>query len=170
MYAELRLSSMTKVCGDCKCELPMSEFNKDKGKHDGLHWCCKSCRKKYRQQPEVKAATSSYNRAERRRDPEATKNRDRRYTLRRYWDLTPEQFAALLEKQNGGCAICGKNRSSAKKPLCVDHNHDTGAIRGLLCDNCNRGIGLLLDSPELLKNAIAYLEQALEVEDKKPLR
>ena len=171
MYAELKPSSMLKVCGDCKVEKPASEFNKDKGKLDGLHWCCVVCRKKYRQQPKVKAATSEYNKAQRLKNPEATKKRDREYTLRRYWGMTTDEFEKLMIKHNRKCGICGKKeRSSAKKPLVIDHDHKTGAIRGLLCDNCNRGIGLLQDSKKLLQNAIAYLDQVLEAQDKKPAR
>lgn len=138
----------------------MSKFNKDKGKNDGLHWCCKSCRKKYRQQPDVKAQTSSYNKAERRRDPKLTKMRDRKYTLKRYWGMTADQFEVLMNEHNRQCGICGKQeRSSPKKPLVIDHDHSTGEIRGLLCDNCNRGIGLLQDNISILHTAIAYLNK-----------
>lgn len=169
MYAELKLIGMTKVCGDCKIEKPLSDYCKDKGKKDGLHWSCKDCRKKYRQQPHVKAHTSGYNKARRQKDPKATKERDRKYTLMRYWGLTPIQFEELLKKHNSQCGICKKkDRSSDKKPLVIDHDHATGAIRGLLCDNCNRGIGLLQDSKEILQAAIAYLQQTSETQDKKP--
>lgn len=169
MYAELKQTEETKVCGDCKLVKPLSDFNKDKGKTDGRHWCCKPCRKKYRQQTHVKTQISAYNKAERKRNPELTKQRDRKYTLLRYWSMTPDEFEALLNKHNRQCGICKKaERSSDKKPLVIDHCHTTGQIRGILCDNCNRGIGLLRDSTEILDAAIAYLNQALETQDKKP--
>lgn len=169
MYAELELIEASKKCGDCKVIKPLSEFNKDKGKQDGLNWCCKVCRKKYRQQPHVKAKTSLYNKAERLRDPKKTKQRDRKYTLARYWDMTPEMFEDLLNKHDRGCGICHKKeRSSERKPLVIDHDHTTGEIRGILCDNCNRGLGLLKDSQEILQQAIAYLNKAVETQDKKP--
>jgi hypothetical protein len=67
----------------------------------------------------------------------------------------------MLLKQNDCCAICKRHKSEVtvkrKNHLCVDHNHSTGKIRGLLCDKCNRGIGLLCDDIDILKNAIEYL-------------
>lgn len=71
-------------------------------------------------------------------------------------------FEELLKKQNGGCGICGKQVSwrtgdRKKYRLAVDHDHKTGAIRGLLCGGCNIALGLFKDSPQLLENAIRYL-------------
>jgi hypothetical protein len=67
--------------------------------------------------------------------------------------------AELREAQDGKCAICGVAEAYApRKRLAVDHDHRTGAIRGLLCGNCNAGLGQFKDSPELLAAAIRYLE------------
>lgn len=64
----------------------------------------------------------------------------------------------MLEAQEGVCAICGKPETKPNaKYLAVDHNHETGVIRGLLCNNCNRALGLLGDNVETLQNAINYL-------------
>lgn len=70
--------------------------------------------------------------------------------------LTVEQVEKLRKEQNNKCAICGQQPS--KKRLSVDHNHKTGEVRGLLCNNCNAGIGHFKDDPKLLKKAIKYLE------------
>jgi hypothetical protein len=78
----------------------------------------------------------------------------RRYKLKKY-NLSLDQFNVLLNKQNHQCGICGG--SLTDKNCHVDHNHDSGEIRGLLCLNCNLGIGLLKDSPELLNKAAKYL-------------
>ena len=80
--------------------------------------------------------------------------------LERDWGLTQDQYNDLLAKQGGVCAICGSSKSGTKKDgrLCIDHNHETGEIRGLLCASCNRGIGLLGDSSEMLLAACAYLK------------
>lgn len=63
--------------------------------------------------------------------------------------------------QNGVCAICSEPETRKMKgtpaALCVDHNHETGEIRGLLCNRCNRTIGLLEDDPEFFKRAYDYL-------------
>jgi hypothetical protein len=66
----------------------------------------------------------------------------------------------MIQQQNGECAICKTTEpSSAYAALYVDHDHNTGAIRGLLCWRCNIGLGYLKDSFELLEAAIRYLEK-----------
>lgn len=78
--------------------------------------------------------------------------------LKRDWGLTPEQYDALLNQQNGVCAICKKVCSSGRR-LAVDHIHGTKTIRGLLCGKCNAGIGHFKDSPDLMRSAIDYLNK-----------
>ena len=80
--------------------------------------------------------------------------------LRRTFDLTVGDYEAMLEEQNGGCATCG--RLPSRISLHVDHDHKTHDVRGLLCMQCNNGIGLLQESPELLRDAADYLEGILE--------
>ena len=63
----------------------------------------------------------------------------------------------MLSSQDGKCSICGRERSQLVKQLCVDHDHETGKVRGLLCDKCNRGLGFFNDDHELLKKALNYL-------------
>lgn len=83
------------------------------------------------------------------------------WNLRQSFNLTPEQFEAMLTQQSGGCAICGgkgpPDKHGNPRRLSVDHCHSTGKIRGLLCVNCNRGIGYFSDRIDLLEAAIAYL-------------
>lgn len=74
--------------------------------------------------------------------------------LKRY-GLTIEDYYALLEKQGGGCAICGKKDTWFS--LAVDHCHGRKIVRGLLCSQCNRGIGMFKDNPDLLEKAARYL-------------
>lgn len=81
------------------------------------------------------------------------KYRDR--VLQNRYGITLQQYTTLLEKQGGLCAICGKEDLIR---LCVDHDHKTGIVRGLLCGNCNQGLGKFKDSLELLIQAIDYLE------------
>lgn len=68
--------------------------------------------------------------------------------------LTGEAHGKLLDKQDGRCAICGRSN----RKLHVDHDHDTGAVRGLLCGPCNRSIGVLGDTAEKLMRAVRYLQ------------
>jgi hypothetical protein len=72
------------------------------------------------------------------------------------YKITKTEYDNMFSLQNGVCAICGN--TGGKKRLCVDHNHITGKIRGLLCDGCNVGIGRLKDSVSLVEKALDYLK------------
>jgi hypothetical protein len=75
------------------------------------------------------------------------------------YGITLEEYNRLLESQGGGCAICGRKVNiDSKFSLHVDHDHDTGKIRGILCSSCNLGIGKFDHDCSRLKNAIKYLE------------
>lgn len=80
--------------------------------------------------------------------------------IRNRYDISLEQFLELVKIQEGRCAICNEypDKQPKKKRLCVDHDHKTGLIRGLLCDRCNKGISYFLDSTDLLYKAIYYLK------------
>jgi len=75
------------------------------------------------------------------------------YKLRRHYGLTIEDVQELKVKQENRCLGCGFT-----KPLCVDHDHETGEIRGLLCRQCNACIGLAKENVQVLKNLVSYLE------------
>lgn len=83
--------------------------------------------------------------------------------LRNRYGMTVADYNALLAKQSGKCALCGKEpqprQSDGVALLDVDHDHESGHIRGLLCRSCNVGLGLLDDSPELMLRAVRYLWQ-----------
>ncbi len=83
------------------------------------------------------------------------------YNLKRAFGITLEEYDAMLQKQGGVCAVCGNPEKTHQNgfPLAVDHYHETKKVRGLLCLNCNRGIGHFEDNPELLAKAIQYLEK-----------
>lgn len=68
-------------------------------------------------------------------------------------------FEKMVEAQDGVCAIC-QNPCKTNARLSVDHCHDTGRIRGLLCNQCNQGLGQFQDNPERLRKAAKYLESA----------
>ena len=77
--------------------------------------------------------------------------------LKRKFGISKKQYDEILKRQNGVCAIC-KNFPS-KKDLSVDHNHQTELNRGLLCNECNLGLGKFKDNIELIKYALEYLEK-----------
>ena len=80
----------------------------------------------------------------------------------RVYKLTLNEYLDLAEKQSFKCKICGKDNFAMgvnhSGCLVVDHSHTTGEIRGLLCHNCNRALGLLQDSIEITENALTYLK------------
>lgn len=83
--------------------------------------------------------------------------------LKMRYGITPEQYSELFTVQEGRCAICGNeesichSRSKKVQKLAVDHCHSTGKVRGLLCQDCNRGLGKFHDDPIRLQKAIEYL-------------
>jgi len=85
--------------------------------------------------------------------------------MKRVFGISLEEYNDLFQKQNGICAICMQNetkfdsRIGKTVMLAVDHNHETGEVRGLLCSNCNLGLGKFKDNIAALKNAIKYLEK-----------
>lgn len=86
---------------------------------------------------------------------------DKRRTaeLNRAHGIILEEYDEMLLEQNGCCAICGIHYTSLKKRLGVDHDHNSGIIRGLLCNKCNIGLGMFKDNIESLMNAIKYLNR-----------
>jgi hypothetical protein len=118
-------------------------------------------RKRYHEDPEVMRERSRRNYAANRDERLAYQkayndlNRDaiRARLLERRFGLTVAELVALRERQGDACAICGTTG-----PLSIDHNHATGAVRGLLCATCNFMVGHGKDDPELLRKAAAYLE------------
>ena len=89
--------------------------------------------------------------------------KDKNTKLKKAYGITLEEYEELLSKQNGKCVICnidnnGKYRSKLRA-FAVDHCHSTGKIRGLLCSDCNTGIGLLKDNVNFLESAIKYLNK-----------
>lgn len=83
----------------------------------------------------------------------------RKSALKSTYGLTLEDFDRMLAAQGGACAICKTCVPGGPGRFSVDHCHTTGRVRGLLCNNCNRGIGGLKDDANLLRAAIAYLEE-----------
>lgn len=94
----------------------------------------------------------------RRREDPAARARDAERSLRYNYGLTSEQYAAMFASQGGLCAVC--RGRGGKKGLVVDHCHETGVVRGLLCHRCNVGIGALGDAPAALRRAVKYLTDA----------
>jgi hypothetical protein len=81
----------------------------------------------------------------------------RKYNLKANYGISVEKYEHLYSEQSGKCAICSGDCPTGKR-LSVDHDHETGEVRGLLCSSCNNGLGRFKDDPELLRKAGDYLE------------
>jgi hypothetical protein len=87
--------------------------------------------------------------------PESVRRRD----LKRRYGITVEEYDAMLEQQGNRCAICRTDKPGGKGRFHVDHDHQTGEVRGLLCNNCNRALGHFKDNVLILEQAIRYLNE-----------
>jgi hypothetical protein len=134
----------TKICKQCGKEGFLDLFQKDISKKDGVRPECKEC--------------TAINRKKR-----YSPSKNRVFNLqKKFGQGASDTYSQLFQEQQGLCAICGSPENGRYVHLSMDHCHDTGRIRGLLCNNCNRGIGLLKDNPELLRKAASYVEQHRE--------
>ena len=148
----------TKQCISCLDIKTVDDFTARTRQPDGLNIYCKVCwRQRYVPTSEERHA---YHIRWAEANPEKWVAMKRKRKLA-VFGLTPEAYAELLEAQGGVCAICGLPeryyRSGKLLNLAVDHDHNTGDVRGLLCANCNRGIGMFSDDAETLRRAAEYL-------------
>ena len=120
----------TKICGLCGVEKQVSEFNKYKSLSDGRSWWCKDC---------------------------AHKNWKKKMYKSKY-GISYDDYLNIYKRQNGKCAICGMTEKDNGKDLALDHCHNTGIVRGLLCWSCNLMLGYAKDNAYILNNAILYLK------------
>lgn len=130
------------------CETCQSEFKRDR---NDTRRFCGSCRLERR-----RAADRQKQRAERKTSEYKARYRD--YMLRKSYGISAAQMNAIFVMQGSSCAICKSTDAQWKrKGWHVDHNHDTGVVRGILCQKCNLMIGLAMDSPSTLVSAAQYL-------------
>lgn len=149
-----------KKCNECGEEKSLDNFNKDRTIKGGRRGRCRDCTTAY---------NADYYNKRYRGNPEAL----REAWLWRSYKITPAEYAELLKDQYGCCAICQvdfhmEDHRHANAPV-VDHCHEGGHVRGLLCQRCNRGIGYFKDEPNILWAAVRYLvndrAEVIRVED-----
>lgn len=147
----LTVDGVTKSCSTCREVKPVSDYWKNRAQPDGLHSQCKDCNKAAR------------NDLRRRVGPQSGREWNRanpHYALsRKGVDVSADDYFRLLAEQGGRCAICGHLPRDTDRRLCIDHDHGTLAVRGLLCDSCNRAIGMMRDDPQRLLAAARYLQR-----------
>lgn len=171
------MTSSSRACAHCNQVFPVESFPIAKGnsrRKDGRHSYCRDCKNESlaewrRDHPEQVAEQNRRYKdkmSDERRDAKraadrtayhADKRRHRDAYLRRTFGVSLDRYEELLARQANCCAICATPCSSGRA-LAVDHDHSTGKPRGLLCSNCNNGLGRFRDDVARLANAIAYLE------------
>lgn len=175
-----------KTCSKCRVSKDETHFCKRTVNKDGLQGTCRECsrakdQKRYWENPEKRRASALEYYWENREEVLKNKQEDhknnpekRRATSRKHYLKNPgryrernlesafglslEGYGKMVSDQNGVCAICNSPPAPGKI-LCVDHNHATGKLRGLLCTNCNTALGLLKESPATAESLIRYIKK-----------
>ena len=150
-----------KTCSKCKTEKPYSEFHiSQKGVKGPIYKSqCKVCVRK-RQVEKYHSLTEEQKKQRRERSNCYNPEYRQRYNLRTRFGLTTEEFSDMIVEQNSMCKICGDGFDETNKPQ-IDHNHETGKVRGLLCRNCNTSLGLLKENTDTILNMISYINDNL---------
>ena len=144
---------ITKICTKCKKELSLIYFRKHSTGKYGRNSVCKSCESERVVQWQRDNPDKVRARAKKFADKPSTKLYKRNWMLNKNYDINQEDVDSLLILQDNACAIC--KRTNVK--LHVDHCHSTQIVRGLLCGQCNKALGLLQDNPEIVEKAAKYL-------------
>lgn len=147
-----------RTCGKCGETKVLSEFPNSKNASSWCRACCRDNAAKWRTEHPDETLAADRARAGRNQTPDA-RRAQLLYRLLKKYGLTIEEYEALYEAQDGVCAICKCPPEEAGRweRLMVDHDHETQEVRGLLCQNCNSGLGHFRDDPELLRRAVLYL-------------
>lgn len=138
---DMKMLLPTRLCRVCKIEKNRDEFSPDYRSNSQIQSMCKSCNREWARNDRLK-----------------NKDKYRHRDLKRNYGITPTQYHGMLIEQNGVCAICKQPEIRKNGWLHVDHNHRTMLVRGLLCGNCNTGIGKFGENISFLENAIRYLK------------
>ena len=130
-----------KWCPRCETAKPVDEFPRNKSGRNGRGAYCKPCHNEKGKETYTRLYGST-----------------REYHLRRRYGITGAEFDAMVADQGGTCAVC------PGEPVHVDHDHETGQVRGILCFNCNQALGNVRDNPEVLQGLIDYLAESQPVD------
>ena len=135
-------------CIECKKQKSITDFHKSPG---GL----------FERQRRCKKCVLVRLKKDRKENKEKWRKYDRKRYLKDRYKISVNDWDEMLSNQSGGCAICGDKLGDIKlkRRLHVDHDHNTGIVRGLLCGACNYGIDKFRDDPSLLRLAATYLER-----------
>lgn len=131
----LYMETEMKICSDCKFLKPLDDFGNNARQPDGKHYYCRACTTKKSREWAI-------------RNPDKVN----KHKLKYRYGITPEELEELMDKAGHKCQLCGR-----KDKLNIDHCHENGHVRGILCGSCNRALGILGDSVESIERVLAYL-------------
>jgi len=145
-----RITAEGKRCSKCELRKPIKDFTTDRSNPDGKSHRCRDCtRKDHRTWRSINAV-------------ELRKKHTRLHRLKRF-GITAEAFESILIAQDYKCPICLNDLVMGTigngKNACIDHDHESGAVRGVLCATCNRALGLLKDEKSFVERAVQYLRR-----------
>ena len=126
-----------KRCSNCRIQKELDQFTKNRAQKDGLHNECKECKKRHKR----------------------TRDQRRVEHIRLTYGLSPQDYLGLLEEQGNKCCICNKGLKAWSKTTHVDHCHESGHVRGILCRDCNLSLGHYekMKKNDILSNFEKYL-------------
>jgi hypothetical protein len=145
-----------KTCKRCIQTKDLSEFFKNVKRKDGVSTYCKPCQLEYQRVRYNNPESHERNKMDRNIYLKNRKDSTRKWYLKTTYGLSPDQYQNLYNDSDGKCYICKEEKDYY---LHVDHNHKTGEVRGLLCNHCNRGIGMLKENIDILESAIEYIRK-----------
>ena len=155
---------MAKKCTKCGKKKSEEEFTRDRKAPSGLTYWCKACYREYRRLHAARTTARRHGRSVKRKvadlawaDGYRHSDKGRNWRLKFKYGISLAVYDYIWDRQKGVCKICGLPNKDGKK-LSVDHDHKTGKVRGLLCNRCNRGLGVFRDDPEILHKATEYLK------------
>lgn len=161
-------SDVSKRCNQCGLTKQLTSFYRNPAGRKGRRPECKECTKERRKEWYARnrareiARVGAWQRQnpeklakQRMKNVEERARKHRNWHLQKRFGLTLEQYGQLLSKQDARCAICGD--APEGRTLHVDHDHETGEVRGLLCMRCNNALGLFREDPDALTSALDYL-------------
>lgn len=154
-----------KICYLCNIEKSLEEFYKDSRHPDGKEKRCRECVLKMRTKNYYKNHEVNREKARIKANNFRKNNKgyQRKYDLKRTYGITEEDYEKMLKEQNYGCKICNSKDPKGKtKWFNVDHCHNSGQVRGLLCTGCNLGLGAFKDNIEFMEAAIKYLKSQVK--------
>ncbi len=149
-----------KACSQCQKSQPLTEYWSNRRSVDKKQYACKTClstKGKIRadkNRPELREYSKNYEKTRRARPADWRVKRNH-YRARTVYGLSRPELLTMLMKQDNSCKICTRN---IVDKYTIDHCHNTGKVRGLLCRHCNLLLGNAQDSTAVLMNAVEYLE------------